>query len=45
VLLLSRLTQAAVSLETGASLPRVNKWSQHFRRDRLAGLADKPRSG
>jgi len=46
VLLLSRgLTQTAVSLETGASLPRVNKWSQRFRRDRLAGLADKPRPG
>jgi len=46
VLLLSQgLTQTAVSLETGASLPRVNKWSQRFRRDRLAGLADKPRPG
>jgi len=44
-LLWRSLTQTAVSLETGASLPRVNKWSQRFRRDRLAGLADKPHPG
>jgi len=44
VLLLSRgLTQTAVAPETGASLPCVNKWSQRFRRDRLAGLVDKPK--
>jgi len=45
LLLAQGLGQVEVSRRTGASPSSVNKWSQRFRRDGLAGLADRPRPG
>ncbi len=38
-------TNQQVAAELGCSLDTVSKWRRRFRRDRLAGLADRPRSG
>jgi transposase len=39
------LKQADVARELDVSIPCVNKWSQRFERDGLAGLEDKPGRG